>query len=331
MGHVQNELPQDSMTSIPRLYPVRAKRRDREARAWLVRLDAQPIGHRTEKAFAAWISKPGAEAALAHAAALWSEIDEAVLAERIEAAKLQRWRPSHTRTVWSRGRPVALAVSVAIFALVAPQIWLLHSADVRTGAFETRKVALDDGSAIELSSHSAIDIDYRKDVRLVRLLKGEAAFKVAPDRKRPFVVLAAGGETRALGTEFLVGWRDGGVTVTGIEHRIRITAQGFSRDLGPGEAAHYSRFAKPVSLAPDRHAGDWRHGVVIAENKSLADIATELDRYSDRPIWVVGQARSHIFSGVFRIADPMAGLRAAAGAAHLRLIELPGAVVVTAQ
>jgi transmembrane sensor len=224
-----------------------------------------------------------------------------------------------------------MAASLAALAFLGPGLWIALSADVKTGAFETRTIALEDGSSVILASHSAAVIEYRDGERRVRLLDGEAAFNVAPDRARPFIVAAGGGETRALGTRFIVAWRDGGVTVTGVEHRIRVMAGAAARELGPGEAVHYGRFAGPDAVPADRYAGAWQKGIVVVENRPLFEIADELERYSDRSIWVLGDARERAFSGTFRIADPVAGLHAAASAAGLRVIELPGLVVVTAR
>ncbi|WEK45186.1 MAG: FecR domain-containing protein [Candidatus Andeanibacterium colombiense] len=309
----------------------RRKRLAKQARGWVVRLDAGGDDARRDRAFAAWLARPGAEAAFVGAAGLWLEIDRAALSDRVEAARLLRWKPRPVPAAGKRAAGLALAASIAALAWWGPGMWIALSADVKTGAFETRRIALDDGSAIVLASNSAVDIQYRKGERRVRLLEGEAAFSVARDPARPFVVAAGGGETRALGTRFLTAFRGGGVTVTGVHHRIRVTADGGARELGPGEAVHYGRFSAPGTIAADHYAGGWQRGLVIVENRSLADIAAELARYSDRPIWVLGAARSRAFSGTFRIADPVAGLRAAARTARLRVTELPGMVLVTAR
>jgi transmembrane sensor len=317
------------MMSMPVLDRFRRQRRDREARGWIARIDTRPMTAADDRAFAAWIARPGAEAAFRRAAALWNEIDQAVLAQRLEAAKIARWKPRPRPPVKSIA--FAAAASILLIATFAPRLWIILSADVRTGPFETRKIALDDGSEIELGSNSAVDVAYSRGQRRVRLLEGEAAFRVAPDRARPFVVGAAGGETRALGTEFLVSWRDGGITVTGLVHHVRVSTSATHRDLGPGEAVHYGRFATPEAQRADPHAGDWRRGLYVAENKPLAEIAAALERYADRSILVLGSARSRTFSGVFRTSDPVAGLKTAANIAKLQITEMPGVVIVTAR
>ena len=111
------------------------------------------------------------------------------------------------------GRPggkrkwIAPAVAASVALLVAGAIgdWptALRS-DAMTATGEQRTMTLADGSQVQLNTDSAISIDYQPDRRIVHVLKGEAAFSVARDPRRPFSVEAKGGSTTALGTRFIV-------------------------------------------------------------------------------------------------------------------------------
>ena len=88
-----------------------------------------------------------------------------------------------------------------------PQVLLRMQADYITAKGEVRTVHLADGSKVELDSASAIRLDYDGVQRRISLLQGSAIFDVAPrvgQETRPFVVQSAGGQTRALGTRFVV-------------------------------------------------------------------------------------------------------------------------------
>ncbi|MFT3826594.1 MAG: FecR domain-containing protein [Chitinophagaceae bacterium] len=67
------------------------------------------------------------------------------------------------------------------------------------------EVALQDGSVVSISGHSAISFyePFSAEARNISLA-GEAVFKVAKDAKRPFTVYANGIATTALGTVFTV-------------------------------------------------------------------------------------------------------------------------------
>jgi transmembrane sensor len=164
---------------------------------------------------------------------------------------------------------------------------------VRLGAYaytpigQTRTVQLPDGSTVILNTDSAIAVHFSAAQREVELLRGEADFQVTPDPTRPFVVEAAGGWTRALGTEFVVRLVSDGATVTGIVHSVSV---GYERatarmhppiTLEPGERAWYSRAAGLQPLAPVEleFTDAWRKGWLTFEDRPLGEVVEELNRY----------------------------------------------------
>ena len=106
----------------------------------------------------------------------------------------------------TRRQGIALAASLAAATVLGVVVFDLPTrlaADAATGVGEHRLVALADGSTVLLNTDSAIAIDYGAQ-RKIRLLRGEAAFTVAPDPARPFRVETSGGSAVALGTRFIV-------------------------------------------------------------------------------------------------------------------------------
>src|SRR5690606_38747537 len=79
---------------------------------------------------------------------------------------------------------------------------------------------LSDGSSLILNTNSIVQQHYSATQRMVRLESGEALFNVAHDASRPFVVLAADGVFRAVGTRFSVRIDPDHVTVTVTEGRV---------------------------------------------------------------------------------------------------------------
>lgn len=322
------------MPLFPNLVGSRRARLARQAQAWIVRRDAGPLGKAEQAQFDAWLTKDGAWEAFGRAQSLWTEMDGAGAELPVQAAKLRRWRPvlRSRRAVYAT--TAAALAGCAVIAWGLPGVIVALQADARTGTSETRMIALEDGSRAILNTRSAIDIDYRSGERRIRLLAGEAAFEVAPDAGRPFVVEANDGRTKALGTIFTVRREDGGALVTAIRHRIEVSHGGAARVISPGQEIRYGRYGRFGALgaveASSGHGDAWRRGVLIFENRPLGEIADELARYTDTRLLVVGAARSKAFSGVFRTNDPLAGLDAAAKGGKLRLTRLPGAVLVTA-
>lgn len=185
------------------------------------------------------------------------------------------------------------------------------SADAVTETGEQRSVALDDGSFVDLNTDSAIAVDYRPDRRVVRLLKGEALFRVAADADRPFTVEAGGGATTALGTRFIIR-RDGDATrVVVTEHRVRVAsprdAEGQAVSLGVGQGVAYG----PAGLAPVmavdvQTASAWTRGTLSFVDRPLREVVGELARYHRGYIGIAGDALAgRRVSGVFRADDTL--------------------------
>ncbi len=81
---------------------------------------------------------------------------------------------------------------------------------------------LEDGSILELNRGSEVAVQFDAASRHVRLLKGEASFRVAKNAARPFVVHAGGVEVRAVGTAFNVRLGAAAVEVVVTEGRVRV-------------------------------------------------------------------------------------------------------------
>lgn len=123
---------------------------------------------------------------------------------------LPRWG---RRTVAIGG---ALAASVAALAMVGvPVLAPFRSAEPAAAAEEV--VLLQDGSVATLRHNGKLDVELSANLRRVALLSGEATFKVAKDKARPFVVQSGDVYAQATGTIYSVsrvGRTGGTVKVT---------------------------------------------------------------------------------------------------------------------
>lgn len=90
---------------------------------------------------------------------------------------------------------------------------------------ERRNLILDDGSAVQVDAHSSIKVDYTAKERIVHVEKGEAAFEVTTDLKRPFIARTDLVDVTAVGTRFTVSI-DAGVKITVSEGTVRVTSRG---------------------------------------------------------------------------------------------------------
>lgn len=247
------------------------------AAGWLARqhagLDA------AEKAeLAAWLAADARHAAAwARLAAYWSA-----------AAALPR--PATARRPVRRGWQIAAAVACLCIAVLAG--WLLAEpgrfADLQSATGERRAAVLADGSRIELSTDSAVDVAFDATMRRVRLLRGEAFFEVTRDPAgRPFVVEANGGSVTALGTAFAVAREDdGGVRVVVTEHAVAVRPDaGQAEDVQTVAAGQMLEWRRGGAVTAPPQPCDaavllgWREGQLVFDSRPLADVMAELDRW----------------------------------------------------
>lgn len=94
------------------------------------------------------------------------------------------------------------------------------------------RLALPDGSRIELKDGSKVVVQYSDRERRVKLTGGEAQFSVWQDATRPFVVEAGGIEVRAVGTVFNVRLENRAVEVLVTEGRVKVNREPLAATAG---------------------------------------------------------------------------------------------------
>ena len=200
---------------------------------------------------------------------------------------------------------------------VLPGLARQARADFATGTGEIRAVTLPDGTLATLGPDSAIALDFRPEARRIALLGGMSFFKVAPDRARPFEVVAGEVRARALGTAFDMTCEAEVVSV-GVAHGLvevtsPLRAPAPAARLKAGEWLAYD----PALPAPDRgireagQTGAWRDRLVIAERETVATLVARIGRWLPERIVVAAPGLgAQRVSGVFDLADPPRALEA---------------------
>ena len=297
---------------------------EREASEWIARLHADDVSLEDRTRFNAWRSAhPSHARAYEELSATWQELESsgplvrAVAFGHVMNAASQR--PARRRQ-WG-----FVAVAAVVVAVVLGAGWYLRQVKAET-LFETAigehvTVALPDGSSLELNSNSLARVDYRYHARIIRLARGEAFFKVAHDRTRPFWVVAGDSWVRAVGTAFNVYLRSASVEVTVSEGTVKVAGERSERDtpsdsvlaqapvavLTAGEQADVHggsasvRSLKPVELT---RSVAWRQGSLYFANQPLSDVVAEMNRYSTLQIEVHDEALRRLRVGGTFQANP---------------------------
>jgi len=290
------------------------------AAEWAVRLHAGALTDQEQAELQHWIACDSRhEAALRFAEQTWAALGDVykeppVNRQRSSATTMPVRRAKRRRS-WQRAAAVALVVVVAGVGWVrGPEVLLRMQADYLTEKGEVRTVQLADGSKVELDSGSAIRLDYDGVQRRIRLLQGSAIFDVAPmvgEETRPFVVQSAGGQTRALGTRFVVARESDSQAWVGVlEHSVEVSLQAIpikgpaDRVVKEGLAARYNLQEGIVAMDPFdvERATSWRRGVLIFDHQPLAKVIEQLNLYRPGRVVLTDSALGdREVSGVFRL------------------------------
>jgi transmembrane sensor len=216
---------------------------------------------------------------------------------------------------------VAATASIAAFFLspiprtgIGAVAWREGAVTYETGVGTVKDVHLDDGSNITLSGQTKLLVTYTKRVRSVRLIQGEAWFKVAHDLQWPFIVQAGKGDIRAVGTAFLVTRDSDRVVVTVTEGTVTVTATPPpAKKHSPGaavvrvpvrvtrgeEVSYRDNGTMASTVTADaRAATAWTRGRLVFDNEPLRYVVESVNRYFPGHISVSPSAGQLRFSGV---------------------------------
>jgi transmembrane sensor len=211
------------------------------------------------------------------------------------------------------------AACLALLVLVVANWGPTGVENYRTAVGEQRSVVLDDGSIVTINTSSEIAVDYSRERRLVRLVRGEALFEVSHDPQRPFDVVVDDVIVRAVGTKFNVDRRAERTTVSVVEGTVKVMPEVSStsgKDLPvAASAVQFVSAAQQIVMTSDK-VGElqqvpdiapvtaWTHRQLIFENQPLARVAEEFNRYNRHHIFIRSPGlEEREITGVFQAND----------------------------
>jgi transmembrane sensor len=290
-----------------------------DALNWVMALDRSNDA-RSQRRLDAWLAgDTRRQGAFLKAQAMWATMGEAAsgaeVTPLVPATTQRKARRGIDRRTAMIGGGLAASLAAAIGFTLRPQVY-------RTEKGEQRAMPLEDGSTIRINTDSALSVALTRERRTIRLKDGEAWFKVAHDKARPFTVEAGGVAVQATGTAFAVRRAQNGVDVLVTEGSVDVwslEAPGRKVALKAGQ----SLFVATAAPAPDKarildDAGEvrrklaWRDGRIELDGETLGFAAAEFNRYNRLQLRVTGDALAgERLYGVFSVDDPEAFARAA--------------------
>jgi transmembrane sensor len=298
---------------------VAAASTDEEALRWMGRTMSGAMSAEEKQAFAAWLAQSADNvAAFSRLRSAVGRIDaagEALLAEEFERQlAAAEARPER------RFSPLAIAASVAAAAaligvamLIAAPRRAAQSAVYATEIGEIDRLALADGTRVEINALSRIAVSLTAHERRVDVIEGDAFFTVAADAARPFVVMTRMARIEAMGTAFGVSAQDDMAMVRVVDGMVKVAPiDGDAATLRGGEMiavgmrglkGAVERFDADIALA-------WRAGRVRFDGEPLSQAVASLNRYFQPPIDLSDAAVAALpIAGEFDIGDRAAAIR----------------------
>ncbi|WP_334179057.1 FecR domain-containing protein [Pseudoxanthomonas sp.] len=294
---------------------------EQQAADWLVRRDADGWTAREQTALDGWLGEsPRHKVAFLRLQSAWNEagrlqawaagLPAGTVPPRAAPADGNTdarpdlrgitFAPRHAGARDARGpgwRGVAAALTLVAVGSAAWGGWQLsgrEQAQYASTVGQIQTVTLPDGSTATLSSDSRLDVRISRGERHIALLQGEAFFDVAHDTRRPFVVETEGRRVAAVGTRFSVRRDPQAIRVVVTDGKVRLEsragADGRAQPvalLPAGSVATAGRngvLVRSLPLAEAERYLEWRDGFLTFDDASLADAASEFNRFNTRKL-----------------------------------------------
>jgi transmembrane sensor len=300
-----------------------------QAANWYLRLtDCAPVEKAALQAeFQKWLDADvGNVEVFARVSATWDDIGRHAAAPEMMALRQSALEDVRgAAAVRYRMSPRAwrfIAAAAALAVMILSGVWVVSqklSSGVAyaTSVGERRTIALPDGSQVDIDAKSEIQVQFGREIRLVRLDHGRAFFQVAKDSTRPFIVEAAGRQVVATGTAFDVELMDRRMQVNLVEGHVVVRsaapvepyeplAAENTAQLSPGEqltvvGSHASPLVRQANVA---NATSWRHGRLVFDDEPLSVAVARVQRYAQVQIVLADDSlKSLKVSGVFNEGD----------------------------
>lgn len=312
------------MTSAEETDPTLGMSRAEAASYWFVRRDGRELSDGETVEFERWLcASPAHAEELARMTKAWKLYDGLEEDEGLASLRAAALAPARRPGWWKIAASGLLAASLVAGVMLGtpvmrsivpedsalPPAASLQAMRYATGKGQMRTVTLGDGSKVTLNTASEILVTLAPRHRMIRLVRGQALFEVAHDAARPFVVAASDRQVTALGTVFEVRLDPDRMEVILIKGKVAVDqrARGQSRAiLQPGQSLVVARgIAQPIASIDVNSKLQWRDGFVEFADEPLAQVVSEINRYSDRRIVLQDkELAAQRISGVFRTGDP---------------------------
>lgn len=242
-------------------------------------------------------------------------------------------QPNARMRSWRTG----LAAALCGVAILTGWAWP-RTQTYATAHGEQRSVQLADRSVVHLNGQSSLRATMTPWSRRLQLLRGQASFVVAPDR-RPLQVHAGHLRVEDIGTTFDIALYQHQARIEVAEGRVHVwrdarDGQPMLANLGAGQSARIDAATGKIELASEEVAAmhAWRQRRIVFRDAPLATVAEDFNRLNRTRLSIDDAAAGALrLTGNLR-GDDLAALRAFLdGQPNLRVVSAPGMLRVSSR
>ena len=306
-----------------------------QARGWVIRFNRDKEPSQADiAALNQWANQSSAHRAeLTNAEQTWRDSDLllelAVPVGDSAERRLANWLNKLRMAVKVSSTRGFLTAALGAVVSIATLSWYLSITGVSgNGYYETaigeqRTLILEDRSLVQMDTNSRLHISYSEDKRQINLEQGKAYFDVAKNPNRPFEVYASTGMVRAVGTAFSVFIDNSDIRVTVNEGRVNLARVGEAPvnksnhkkapttdvflSLDRGQSALFNQAEETMIELADSELSRqqaWRRGLLIFAGEPLAEVVSEVSRYTSTTIEISDpELRQILIGGRFRAGE----------------------------
>jgi transmembrane sensor len=320
----------ENIVTLPSIESIEA-----EAASWITVLGREKVTEAEKAELKLWLNQSERHRVVfTELTELWDDLS--VLKELDDIAESVVSIPEQQSSFVKRRSFLAIAASIFICFIISGSLYWQHLTEfnqqvqLMTAVGEQRTVTLSDGSKIQINTNSQLEVDFTRDKRVIRLLKGEAYFSVAKNKQRPFYVYAGDGLVQAIGTAFNVRLKlldeievtveEGLVALAALVQKEPTNAKNeqlvtrstsktetFLAELSAGQSTTFGRTVEKIELiqtpALNRKLA-WRQGVLAYANDPLLKVINDISRYTNITIEIAEPSlRTLPIAGYFRVGE----------------------------
>jgi transmembrane sensor len=222
-----------------------------------------------------WLAVPANKARFDEMSSTWDQANPSKAFKTVN--KDRAWKKvKPTRNLWlpvGIAASLLLVISVFVIRNIAPESVQLTASTLDS----TKHVSLADNSNVILYKNTSIEYSKKFD-RKIKLLSGEAFFKIEKDTINPFIVHTSFAEIRVVGTQFNVIIKDNTISVGVEEGLVQIITATDSVYIGKGAAA-FVRSGEPVRKARmDENTWAYATKKLIFKDTPMSEVIESLEK-----------------------------------------------------